>query len=423
MTLRIAVLSDWEDAGGANIAAGRLANCFSGAGNMISRIYQKSSSEIKPDTKLIPSRMATEEMSQLCRLAVRLMPISARRRRHQSYSERRLGKILAELKPDVISVHNLHIAGWSPGMIRVCAEQAPTVCTLHDTWTFTGRCYNPGSCDKYLQNCDHECPTASEYPSLPANRIRQAFELRREIFSQNSNLAAVTPSRWLGSLAAKGLWKGHPVFKIPYALDLKCYAPFERDKAKRLMGLDPNLPVLLVCAGELSNRKKGVHLLLKALAESPPVQLVLMGMPITAPSIPNVKIRQLGYVTSDYLKAIVYNSADIYVHPSLADNAPLTVIESLACGTPVLSFPIDGLPETVIEEQTGWLADDVSPLALSAALRRALAELEAGKNLRLGCRAFAEQNYRPEDVARKYEAVFGHVISGTNADSLLCETK
>ena len=82
-----------------------------------------------------------------------------------------------------------------------------------------------------------------------------------------------------------------------------------------------------------------------------------MGNPIAVAPIEGIQIHQLGYVFDDRLKAVVYNAADIYVHPSLADNAPLTVIESLSCGTPVVSFSIDGLPELVIPRKTGWLAD------------------------------------------------------------------
>jgi glycosyltransferase involved in cell wall biosynthesis len=83
-----------------------------------------------------------------------------------------------------------------------------------------------------------------------------------------------------------------------------------------------------------------------------------------------------------------------------------------------LAFPVDGLPENVIEHRTGWLADGVSASGLEITLARALDELEGGQDLRHRCREFAEQNYGSLDVARKYEMVFRHMITGGDANSL-----
>jgi hypothetical protein len=158
--MHIAILSDHEDAGGANIAARRLTESFAGAGHRITRIYgAATSSDPRWETRIVPSLLATHKLPVVRRAASRLVPLSVRRRRHQRHSARVLAAILNEVRPDVINVHNLHISSWSPEMLRVSARAAPVVCTLHDTWMLTGRCVYPGSCEKYISGCDASCPT------------------------------------------------------------------------------------------------------------------------------------------------------------------------------------------------------------------------------------------------------------------------
>jgi glycosyltransferase involved in cell wall biosynthesis len=413
--MHIAVLSDWEDAGGANIAAFRLSEGMAQAGHRITRIYEKAlTHDSRFETKLLRPLLAGQGLPKPLRAAWKLFPLSSRTRAHQSYAARQLHRILAAAKPDIVSIHNLHIAGWSPEMIRVCVAHAPTVCTLHDTWTVTGRCYNPGDCGKYTTGCDSGCPTASEYPALRPRQIRPAWELRRQIFRACENLSAIVPSSWLGRLARAGVWNPRHVFRIAYGLDLKSYSPVEQALARKILHLREEDPVLLCCATDLSNRKKGLHLLIDALRQcriNRRIQLLLMGLPASLPALPQIDIRQLGYVFEDRLKALVYSAADLYVHPSLADNAPCTVMEALSCGTPTLAFPIDGLPEMVIPERTGWLAAGVSSAFLGTALQRALADLDRGSNLRARCRAFAEQTYDLPAIIGQYEQVFRYMRS------------
>jgi glycosyltransferase involved in cell wall biosynthesis len=312
-------------------------------------------------------------------------------------------------------VHNLHIGRWSPEMIRVCARYAPVVCKLCDTWTFTGRCYNPGPCDRYLTRCDESCPTASEYPSLPPGRIGAAFELRREILDGSPNVVAVAPSEWIARMAAAGLWKSRAVFRIRNGIPLERYRPLDRESQRKSFGIPADAIVLLCCAGLLTERKKGLPLLLDALklGLTRPVHLLLMGTPAPVPLIPNVEVHQLGYVTNDDEKAAVYGAADIYVHPSLADNSPNTIIESLACGTPSVAFPIDGVPEMVVPRETGWLANHVSAESLQAVLSEAIEAIGSGDTLRDSSRRFAETHYEMMTVVRQYERLFGQLTSGT----------
>jgi glycosyltransferase involved in cell wall biosynthesis len=401
-------VSDRDADGGANIAALRITTALADAGHTVTAIYERGGQYPAWTTRLVPSSLATHTMPFVKRAAVRLIPGTVRLASHQSRSLRHLERILGEIAPDVVNVHNLHISDWSPEMIRVAAGFAPVVCTLHDTWTFTGRCVYPGSCRKYIDGCDDACPTADEYPPLRPSKIAAAWSQRRAILADCPNVVAVSPSDWLAETAARGIWRERAVFKIPYAIDLRLFTPRDRSNARRSIGLAPDDRIVLASASDLANARKGVRHIIEALAEGigRKVRLLLVGAPIQLEETRGAVVQQLGFIADDSRRAAIYSCADLFVHSAREDNAPLTVIESLACGTPVVAFPVDGIPETVIPGRTGWLADGVGTEPLRLALSRAVADLDSGVDLGATCRAFAESRYDPADIAAQYTALF-----------------
>src|SRR5690606_22356720 len=98
------------------------------------------------------------------------------------------------------------------------------------------------------------------------------------------------------------------------------------------------------------------------------------------------QIKSLGFVSDDDEKAWVYSAADFLIHPAREDNQPLTVLEALACGTPVLAFDVGGLGEIIREGQNGWLAPAVNPKSLAEGIRRAVRAVREGTSLRDRCR-------------------------------------
>ena len=70
--------------------------------------------------------------------------------------------------------------------------------------------------------------------------------------------------------------------------------------------------------------------------------------------------------------AKLYLAADIYLFPTLADNCPLTAIESLACGLPVVTFETGGVPEIVENNKTGFVVEYKNSERLTLALEKLL---------------------------------------------------
>ena len=118
----------------------------------------------------------------------------------------------------------------------------------------------------------------------------------------------------------------------------------------------------------------------------------------TKKSIP-LPIHNLKFVSDTDVLINVYNAADIFVLPSLQDNLPNTVMESMACGTPVVGFRTGGVPEMIEHKHSGFLAEVKNALSLATGIYETLFLLDAedmGRNAR-------------ENVIREYD---GDVVAG-----------
>jgi glycosyltransferase involved in cell wall biosynthesis len=230
----------------------------------------------------------------------------------------------------------------------------------------------------------------------------------------NADLVAVSPSRWLAEVALSGLWRGHRVEVIPNGLPLDVFKPVDRSVARRALGVPEGAPVLLVAASDFLERRKGAAILNEALRlmKSRPLVCMIMGARAPHMECAGVQFVDLGFVSHDRMKVLAFSAADIFVHPALEDNLPNTVVESLACGTPVAGFSTGGMPEMVRGGETGWLAGEISAQGLATMLETALAEVATGRHLRESSRAVAEAEYSLEMQARRYAALFEEVARG-----------
>jgi glycosyltransferase involved in cell wall biosynthesis len=101
----------------------------------------------------------------------------------------------------------------------------------------------------------------------------------------------------------------------------------------------------------------------------------------------------LGFMSSDRLKALVYSAADLFLFPSRAENFPLVLLESMACGTPSVAFRVGGVPELVREGVTGLLADPNDAKQFSANIVRLLEDRDLRRHMGVQCRAIALEEY------------------------------
>ena len=334
--LKICQLVDLANTGGAGIAAQRIANTISET--LECEIFQVSTSGKNNGHKQF-SLNYSRKIQFLNFFSKYLSPsflsnVSVADLRNQ------LSKILKKEKPQIINIHNLHSAGWPISFVKSCLDysSAPVVWTLHDCWSFSGS-YYPSYC-----------------PS-PDKKVEK--EINRFWKSSNNRLSAITPSNWLKEEAVNGAWTNHQVSVIPYPAPESFFNSRDQKSCKKSLGLNENLPTILCIAGNLNEERKGSSILQNILASNitESTEFLLIG---NGKDYQGKNIKNLGFIEDEITLQIAYNAADILLHTAPIDNLPNTVLESIACGTPVLAINCGGVSDMVKINKSGWLVNKLT---------------------------------------------------------------
>ncbi len=310
---------------------------------------------------------------------------------------------------DVVNLH------WVAGFVD-CGSLLPAVTgggraavwTLHDMNAFTGGCHYDLGCGKYNAGCG-ACPQLGS--ACGSDLSRRIWTRKKEVFGRipPDRLHIVAPSRWLAEEAGNSALLGRfPRTVIPYGLDVDAFAPRDRRVSREIFGIPAGARVILFVAESVTNRRKGFSLLDGALADwRGPANACLVSLGHDAPAVrAAMRHVHVGYLDKDRLVSSLYSAADVFVIPSLQDNLPNTVLEAMACGTPVVGFAAGGIPDMVRPGVTGLLA----PPGDAAALRGAIAALLDGDEERArmsaACRSVAVGEYSVGVQAERYAALY-----------------
>src|SRR5262249_5244758 len=141
---------------------------------------------------------------------------------------------------------------------------------------------------------------------------------------------------------------------IPYGVHLDVFTPGDRAAARTELGLDPARPMFLFFSNALRARSwkdsEAFRGALERLSPDSPAsraQWIALGESRSDERVGGVTVRHVSLESDDRRLRRWYHAADAYVHPALADTFPNMVIESLACGTPVIATAVGGIPEQV----------------------------------------------------------------------------
>lgn len=246
---------------------------------------------------------------------------------------------------------------------QIARLNKPVIIFLHDMWSITGGCHHSFTCEKYKTEGCNDCPMFSEKKKndLSAREFRKKMEL----YAGFSNLYFVSPSRWLYNCAKESLLtKNKPVFYIPNILDNTLFKPADKTVAKQILNIDAGETVIAFGAISVDSPYKGWIYLQKALQllqqdnTIKNISVLIFGSAYKkeiADAIP-FKTKFMGYLLDEYSASLVYNAADVFIAPSLAEAFGYVVMEALSCGTPVVGFNVGGIPDLISHKQNGYLA-------------------------------------------------------------------
>ena len=405
------LLSTSDINGGAARAAYRLHQGLKNIGVDSQMLVQNKQSD--DYTVIVPVSKVGKGIGQL-KPTLDILPLQLYPQRDRStYSVQwlpdNLAAQVAQINPDLINLH------WiNHGYLKVetiAKFNKPIVWTLHDMWAFTGGCHYNGDCMNYTNSCGN-CPQL--HSSKEKDLSRWIWQRKAKAW-QNLNLTIVTPSHWLAKCAASSsLLKDIRIEVIPNGLDTKQYKPIEKSVARSILGLPEDKQLILFGAvSATSDPRKGFNFLQSALQNlsqsgwGKQVEVVIFGasQPKNLPEL-GLKSHYLGRLNDDISLSLVYAAADVFLAPSIQDNLPNTVMESLACGTPCVAFDIGGMPDMIVHQQNGYLSKSFDIEDLARGITWVLEDKQRWLGISQRGREKVEAEFTLKAQAQKYMSLY-----------------
>ncbi len=333
----------------------------------------------------------------------------------------RFDRLVREFDPDIIHLH--WVGGGFLPISALKQFSRPIVWTLRDMWPFTGGCHYTAGCEKYQQACG-ACPQLRSSYELDLSRMIWRHKHRHW---RDLDLWLVPISQWLGDCAAASPLLGrYPVTIIPNGLDISTFNPTDRSLARAQWNLPQNRPIAVYGAiNATRDPRKGFTELceaLRVLAADQRAQgmlLVVFGDDTGNGQISDIGIetRHVGYIDDNARLSTLYASADVAVMPSLQEAFGKTLIEAMACGTPVVAFDAGGPRDIVSHGVDGYLARPFSPEDLAQGVIWCFEQSSRGANLGDAARLKVNAEFDIEVVANRYKALYRSILARPTLDA------
>lgn len=283
--------------------------------------------------------------------------------------------------------------------------------TLHDMNPFTGGEHYE---EQFLGIDNFGKPLPRQITVLEEKVFKKVLSFKIKLFKKVENLTIVAPSIWLVEEAKKSqTFNGKQVLHIPYGLNKDIFKPRDKNNSRDILKIPKDKKVILFVAESIDNNRKGFNYLKIAFEQLESEDVVLCAVGNKNEVLASINnVIELGMINDELLMSKVYSAADVFVIPSLMDNLPNTVLESLMCGTPVIGFPIGGIPDMIENGVNGLITKEISVSSLLETIKLFLTEdLIFDRNL---IRKEAVKKYALEVQVNRYMELFNNVLRNVN---------
>ncbi len=321
---------------------------------------------------------------------------------------------------DIVHMH------WVAGMINYTGFfpkifHKSIVWTLHDMNPFTGGCHYSWNCEKYKDICD-ACP---QLGTNSLNDLSKKIWTRKKKSYIRSDIHVVTPSKWMANCAGSSqLFHNFTVDVIPNGLSISLFTKRKKKYARDLLHLPKDKTLILFEAQSLNNIRKGVWFTKKILSslkrefDISKLGLVILGNHTNQQIIDDeYSVYPLGTIYDELLLSICYSAADFFIIPALEDNFPNTVLESMACGTPVIGFNVGGIPDIVKHGESGLLAQVKNNEELTGHVMWMVNHPEKCLQMGVNARKIVEKECSSEKQAKRYYQLYQSIKTRYNIRS------
>lgn len=311
---------------------------------------------------------------------------------------RKMLKWIEDKEPDIIHLHNIH-GNWLNIKILfdfIKKKNYAVVWTLHDCWSFTGRCshFEFFGCDRWKTGC-FGCKQKKVYPiTYFFDFSKYMWQDKKLEFTGISNALLVVPSEWLNGYVKQSYLKEYKSYVVHNCIDIGLFKP-TADRSSQISGITQK--IILGVASSWS-KMKGLDdfVALDKLIDHSEYVIVLVGL----------NRRQLKQIPDSIVKiartydqkelAAMYTQARVFVNLTYQDNFPTTNLEATACGTPVITYKTGGSVESVFDR------DNIIPQGDINAVWKRIQILCGGEKNTIECRAIAEKYFDKSIFVNQY---------------------
>jgi len=316
---------------------------------------------------------------------------------------------IKEINPDIVHLH--WVCG---GMLRIediAKINKPIVWTMHDNWLFTGGCHIMWGCENYKDKCG-KCLILNS--NLSYDLSRWVWYRKSKTFKKLKNIIIVGLSKWITKKAKESsLLKDKKIITLPNPIDTDIFKPIDKMLARKILNLSLSKKLIGMGSAYI-DPNKGYDLLIESLKFlKKEIVLVLFGKYdeklIKTIKESKINVMHLGTFSDDISLAILYSSLDVFIIPSRQETLSNSIMESLACGTPVVAFNIGGNPDMIEHKKNGYLAKPFDVKDLAKGIKWVL-EDENYDNLCKFAREIILERFDSKKVAKRYIELYKELL-------------
>ena len=245
-------------------------------------------------------------------------------------------------------MHNIHAWFIDVSLLFKFLEKtkAKVVWTFHDCWPFTGHCtyFSLIGCDKWKSACSN-CPQLNKYPRTLVDNSKKQYYTKKRLFTNVNNLTIVTPSFWMKSLVAESFLRKSNTYVINNGVDISIFKPSKLSFKRQFKS---NV-ILGVAFGW--EKRKGIDVFVR-IANDPDMsdfKVVLVGTTEAIERSLPKNIKTIRKTNDQRELAELYSKSLVLLNPTREDNYPTVNLESISCGTPVVTFDSGGSKESILD--------------------------------------------------------------------------
>lgn len=322
-------------------------------------------------------------------------------------------------RADVVHLHLIHNStNLSILSLPMLTRLKPMVWTIHDPWAMTGGCLHSFECDRWLTGCGPWCPHPRFRSLLQHHMPYLHWKIKKRAY-QHTYMSLIVASQWMQDRVERSPLLGHlPCHRIPFGIDLDVFNPKTKMECRKKLGIPLDHKVIAFRdVGLKSDRFKGMRWLMEALTiyePQEPTSLLIFedgkGFKILSPKY---SVITPGWVDGADL-ATALSAADVFLMPSIQEAFGLMAVESMACGTPVITFDGTSLPAVIKAPLGGLVVPSKDSAALAGAIQKLLKDDGLRERMGKQARQIAEEEYSFSLYVERHVKLYEDVIERHN---------